>query len=162
MNSRFMIFNFKLVYTSIVYTIQIDSIENLQTLFYLARNKFKDHINYDLFNIDFVISGQERREMAAAVNNDALGEMLEDLFGDNYKHISFYVRPIPKNREVFMRLDTYLIPELPGTEEQQQEQQISEHPDEEGIEQPVQEQQSSRYTPPPPPGLRRADYTVFV
>lgn len=121
MNSRIMRYNFKLVYTSIVYTVEINSEENLEKLFNLACDKFDEHINYDLFYIDYVIAGQEKCEMGPAVSSINLVHPLEEMFGDKYTDISFYVRPMRRTTSRFMRLDTYKLPELFEPEEPEPE-----------------------------------------
>lgn len=103
-------YNFKLVYTCIVYTIEISSHATLQDLFDEACTKFAPHINYYDYYLDYVVAGQDKRELASAVGLDNLDQSLWYQFGDKWRHISFYVRPINRNDDSFHRLDNYIVP----------------------------------------------------
>lgn len=107
-------FNFKLVYTTIVYTIGISSNASLHNLFDEASVKFQPHINYHNYYIDYVIAGQDKGELALAVGHLNLHQPLWYKFGDRWRQISFYVRPINKNDEIFHRMDNYNIPAFEG------------------------------------------------
>lgn len=100
-------FNFKLVYTTIVYNIKISSHASLEDLFCQARSKFAPHINYFKYYIDYVIAGQEKGELAPAVFATYLEYPLWHQFR-NWKQISFYVRPINRDINMFVRRNTYI------------------------------------------------------
>jgi len=107
-------FNFKLVYTTIVYTIGISSNASLHDLFDEASVKFEPYINYHNYYIDYVIAGQDKDELAPAIWHLNLHQPLCYEFGDKWRQISFYVRPINRNDEIFHRMDNYNIPTLEG------------------------------------------------
>jgi len=100
-------FNFKIVYTEIVYNIEISSNNTIKDLFEKASSKFKPHINYDSYKIDFVIAGQKNSEMAEAINESSLDNTLYYQFGEKWRQISFYIRPIDKITDSFIRMDAY-------------------------------------------------------
>ena len=100
-------FNFKIVYTEIVYNIEISSNNTIKDLFEKASSKFKPHINYDSYKIDFVIAGQKNSEMAEAINESSLDNTLYSQFGEKWRQISFYIRPIDKITDSFIRMDAY-------------------------------------------------------
>jgi hypothetical protein len=138
-------FTFKLVYTTIMYNIEISSRENMAKLFDMASSKFSEYINYNKYYIDFVIAGQPKGELASAVNERNLDDPLDYEFGDKYKQISFYVRPMERETDCFVRMESYneeiidfetsLAREEPSYEEP------TTHEEQENI--------------PPPPGLLR-------
>lgn len=142
-------FTFKLVYTSIVYNIEISSRENMSKLFDMAGAKFAEYIDYNKYYIDYVIAGQPKSELASAVGYHNMDDPLDYEFGDKYKQISFYVRPMERSTDNFVRMDRYI--EVPVDEDtvELQEPVITEE------EQPL----------PPPPGLVRQstpDRTVYI
>jgi len=100
-------FNFKIVYTEIVYNIEISSNNTIKDLFEKTSAKFKPHINYDSYKIDFVIAGQKNSEMAEAINESSLDNTLYYQFGEKWRQISFYIRPIDKITDSFIRMDAY-------------------------------------------------------
>jgi hypothetical protein len=100
-------FTFKLVYTDIVYTISVYSDQTLNNLFDLAGAKFENHIDFDKYYIDYVIAGQDKGELAIAVSHLSFNETLGHEFGDGWKSISFYVRPVERATDEFIRRDRY-------------------------------------------------------
>ena len=142
-------FNFKLVYTDIVYNIEISSHSNMESLFGLASTKFDPHINYDKFYIDFVIAGQDKGELASSVSHLNLDEPLWYEFGQKWRQVSFYVRPVSRDTDRFVRMDRYNertvdVGQAPEEEDQPQE------------EEEVQD-------PQVPPGLtRQVDRAIFI
>lgn len=111
MNTRpfTMNFNFKLVYTNFIHNIEIESTATLENLFDKASEKFNDLINYNKFYVDYVISGQEKSELAPAMGLHNLDQPLYYYFGNKWKEVSFYVRPIDRNTNLFRRFDRYNI-----------------------------------------------------
>lgn len=141
-------FTFKLVYTGIVYNIEISSRENMSKLFDMAGAKFAEHIDYNKYYVDYVIAGQPKSELASAVGYHNMDDPLDYEFGDKYKQISFYVRPMERSSDNFVRMERYIegpadedTVELHGPATAQEEQPL-----------------------PPPPGLvrREPDYTVYI
>ena len=100
-------FNFKLVYTDIVYNVEISSHSNMNDLFGLASTKFEPHINYDKFYIDFVIAGQDKGELASSVSHLNLDDPLWYEFGKKWRQVSFYVRPVSRETDRFVLMDRY-------------------------------------------------------
>ena len=149
-------YNFKLVYTSIVYTIEISSHATLHDLFDEACAKFEPHINYHNYYIDYVIAGQDKCELASAVGIHNLDDPLWYEFGDRWRQIAFYVRPVNRNDELFHRMDNYNatpLEEVPENEES--EIQVSE------VE--SRERDILGVNLPPPPGLtRQVDREIFI
>lgn len=142
-------FTFKLVYTSIVHNIEISSRDNMAKLFDIAGAKFAEYINYNKYYVDYVIAGQPKSELASAVGYHNLDDPLDYEFGDKYKQISFYVRPMERSSDNFVRMERY-------DESDQQEEQIDQ-------DQPVTEETELEQTLPPPPGLvRQPDYTIYI
>lgn len=101
-------YTFKLVYTDILYTLEISSYATLDILFDKATAKFEPHINYNKYYIEFVVAGQDNDELASEFNDD-LYEPLWYEFGDKWRQVSFYVRPINKNDDLFHRMDNYNV-----------------------------------------------------
>ena len=101
-------FNFKLVYTDIVYNIKTSCFTVIRDLFTEASIKFELYINYSKYHIDFVIAGQDGSELAPEVDNSYLFETLWDKFGDKWGEISFYVRPVNRDTNIFVRRDNYI------------------------------------------------------
>ena len=102
-----MVFTFKLVYSNIVYTIEISSHATLQELFDKAHDKFTPHVNYDIYYLNYVFAGQDKSELAPAIEINNLDEPLWHDFMDKWKHISFYIRPMNKISNSFHRRDNY-------------------------------------------------------
>lgn len=105
-------FNFKLVYTDIVYNIEISNHATLRDLFDMASEKFVPHINFDIYNIDYIVAGQDKGELASAVDINNLENPLWCEFGGRWSEVSFYVRPIIKNTQLFHRMDNYNVEPL--------------------------------------------------
>ena len=153
-------YNFKLVYTSIVYTIEISSHATLQDLFDEACTKFAPHINYHNYYLDYVVAGQDKRELASAVGLHNLDQPLWYQFGDKWRQIAFYVRPINRNDDSFHRMDNYNVP--PTLEDLESETQASDR-DVPGRQTPETQFPEIETRPtdilgvnlPPPPGLTR-------
>lgn len=102
-------YTFKLVYTNIVYNVKISSHETLHDLFYEACHKFTPHINYNKYYIDYVVNGQDKCELAEAIDDiNILDHTLWYEFGDRWKQISFYVRPMDRETDSFIRMDRYI------------------------------------------------------
>lgn len=101
-------FYFKLVYTDITYTIQISSNATILDLFHEASIKFQQYINYNKYYIDYVVTGQEKSELGTALIMDNLYQPLCYKFGDKWRQISFYVRPINKYTDRFIRMERYI------------------------------------------------------
>ena len=102
-------YTFKLVYTNIVYNVKISSHETLHDLFYEACDKFTPHINYNKYYIDYVVNGQDKCELAEAIDDiNILDHPLWYEFGDRWKQISFYVRPMDRETDSFIRMDRYI------------------------------------------------------
>jgi hypothetical protein len=148
-------FTFKLVYTSIVYNIEISSRENMAKLFDIAGAKFAQHINYHKYYIDYVIAGQPKSELASAVGYHNLDDPLDYEFGDKYKQISFYVRPMERSTDNFVQMERYIEDTI----------------DEDTVElhgPPVTEEGSEIEGPgeeeilPPPPGLPQPDRIIYI
>lgn len=137
-------FNFKIVYTSIVYNVEISSHASLNNLFDQACAKFENHIDYDRFYIDYVIAGQEKQELASGIGLLYLDDPLWTHF-KKWKEVSFYVRPVLRATDVFVRMDSY-TEERPETVEESQN----------------QERDASGGYLPPPPGLTRVDNEIYV
>ena len=146
-------FTFKLVYTSIVHNIEISSRDNMAKLFDIAGAKFAEYINYNKYYVDYVIAGQPKDELASAVGYHNLEDPLDYEFGDKYKQISFYVRPMERSTDNFVRMERY----IEDTEENTIE--LNESPvEEEGPE-------TEELNLPPPPGLVRQstqDRTLYI
>lgn len=102
-------YNFKLVYTSIVYTIEISSHATLLSLFAQACAKFEPHINYRYYYLDYVVAGQDKCELASAVSIDNLHHPIWYEFGDRWRQVAFYVRPMNMNDNSFHRMDNYNV-----------------------------------------------------
>lgn len=107
-------YNFKLVYTDIVYTISISSHETLNNLFDKACTKFEHYINLDLYYIDYVVAGQPKKELASAVSHHNLENPLWYEFGERWRQVSFYIRPINRNDNSFHRMDNYNVESIQG------------------------------------------------
>jgi len=101
-------YTFKLVYTDILYTLEISSHESLDTLFRKVHEKFKPHVNYNKYYLDFAVAGQDKDELASGFNDD-LYEPLWYEFGEKWRQISFYVRPVNRNDDLFHRMDNYNV-----------------------------------------------------
>jgi hypothetical protein len=101
-------FTFKLVYTSIVHNIEISSRDNMSKLFDTAGAKFAEYIDYTKYYVDYVITGQPKSELASAVGYHNLEDPLDYEFGDKYKQISFYVRPMERSTDNFVQMDSYI------------------------------------------------------
>lgn len=101
-------FNFKLVYTDIVYNVEISSNKILDDLFVKACNKFVPYIDYNKYYIDYVIAGQDRCELSSEVVTADFYESLWDKFGNRWRYISFYVRPMDRETKTFIRTDSYI------------------------------------------------------
>jgi len=112
-------FNFKLVYTNIVHNIQASSHATVKDLFENARQVFGQYINYHKYYIDYVVSG--KGELASAFQEQNLHQPLWHEFS-RWKEISFYIRPVDRNTDRFIRMDNYnqqtqVHEEVPETEE---------------------------------------------
>jgi hypothetical protein len=101
-------FNFKLVYTNIVYNIQISSHATLQELFHKANLTFALHIDPLRFENYFIVCGQEENELAPAVSHHNLDHPLYYEFGEKWKQVSFYVRPCDISTHEFTHLSAYI------------------------------------------------------
>jgi hypothetical protein len=99
-------FNFKIVYTTIVYNIEISSHATVKELFNKACVAFEPYINYDKYFIDYVITGQNKGELALAFGEENLQEPLWRKF-NRWKQVSFYIRPIDRNINRFILMDSY-------------------------------------------------------
>ena len=113
-------YNFKLVYTSIVYTIEISSHATLQDLFDEASAKFEPHINYGYYYLDYVVAGLDKAELASAMGIHNLDHPLWYEFGDIWRQVAFYVRPMNRNDELFHRMDNYNVATLQDLEPETQ------------------------------------------
>ena len=100
-------FTFKLVYTNITHNLEISSNESMNELFEKASLLFAPFINYNKYYIDFVIAGQKKGEMARSVGCHNLDEILDNEYGNNHKQLVFYVRPMDRNSDTFVRMDQY-------------------------------------------------------
>jgi hypothetical protein len=118
----------------------------MSKLFDMAGAKFAEHIDYNKYYVDYVIAGQPKSELASAVGYHNMDDPLDYEFGDKYKQISFYVRPMERSTDNFVRMDRYNEPE--------QEEEPASNEQVEQEEQPL----------PPPPGLvrREPDHTVYI
>ena len=134
-------YTFKLVYTDIVYTLEISSHATLDDLFDEACEKFQPHINYNKYYIDFVKAGQNKDELASSVAHNSLYEPLWYEFGYKWRQVSFYVRPINRNDYLFHRMDNYNVEPI---EEEDSE-----------VENRETETNTLRVNLPSPPGLTR-------
>ena len=101
-------FNFKLVYTDIVYNVETSSNTTLHDLFDDACNKFAPHIDYYKYYIDYVVAGQEGCELAPEIDYSYLYESIWNKFGEKWRQISFYIRPMNRETETFIRMDRYI------------------------------------------------------
>ena len=137
-------FNFKLVYTGIVHNIEISSNFSLHDLFNKVSAKFQPHINYNKYYLDFVVAGQNKGELALAVAHHNLYEPLWYEFGNRWRQISFYVRPINRNDDLFHRMDNYNVEPI---EEEASESEVTE------VE--SRERDTLGVNLPSPPGLTR-------
>jgi len=145
-------YTFKLVYTSIVYTIEISSHATLDELFDEACAKFAPHINYDKYYIDYVVAGQDKGELASVVGIHNIHEPLWYEFGDRWRKVSFYVRPMNRNDESFHRMDNYNVVPL---EEEPENEPSGEEPETLVPEVEGQATDILGVNLPPPPGLTR-------
>ena len=145
-------YNFKLVYTSIVYTIEISSHATLQDLFDEACAKFSPHINYHNYYLDYVVAGQDKGELASAVSLHNLDDPLWYEFGDRWREVAFYVRPVNRNDELFHRMDNYNVAPL---EEVPENEPSGEEPETLVPEVEGQARDILGVNLPPPPGLTR-------
>lgn len=102
-------FNFKLVYTNIVYNIEISNHASLRDLFGMACEKFVSHINFSIYNIDYIVAGQDKGELAPAVGTNNLDNPLWYEFGGRWRQVSFYARPVNRNDQSFHRMDNYNV-----------------------------------------------------
>lgn len=100
---------FKLVYTDIVYIIDISNHSTLNDLFDRACVKFKPHINYHNYYIDFVIIGQEKGELGQAIDINNLEYPLWYQFRNLSKELAFYVRPINRYTNSFQCIENYNV-----------------------------------------------------
>lgn len=100
-------FTFKLVYTDIIYETEILSNATLEQLFNNVSNHFSNFICLDKYYIDFVVAGQPKCELATAIGAHSYDDTLNYEFGDNWKQVSFYVRPMNRLTSSFVRLDCY-------------------------------------------------------
>lgn len=149
-------YNFKLVYTSIVYTIEISSHATLHDLFDEACAKFESHINYNKYYIDYVVAGQDKCELASAVGIHNLHDPLWYEFGDRWRQVAFYVRPMNRNDDSFHRMDNYNV--IPLEEVPENEESEIQVPEVES-----RERDTLGINLPPPPGLtRQVDREIFV
>ena len=142
-------FTFKLVYTSIVHNIEISSRDNMAKLFDMAGAKFAEYINYNKYYVDYVIAGQPKDELASAVGYHNLEDPLDYEFGDKYKQVSFYVRPMERSTDNFVRMERYIEDTIELNEPAVEE---------EGPE-------TEELNLPPPPGLVRQstpDRTLYI
>ena len=150
-------YNFKLVYTDIVHTIEISSNATLHDLFDEACAKFTPHINYDNYYIDYIVAGQDKGELASAIGIHNLYEPLWYEFGDRWKQVSFYVRPMDRNDDLFHRMDNYNVVPLEevAVQSQETETQIPETN--------IHASDTLGVVLPPPPGLtRQVDREIFI
>ena len=100
-------FNFKIVYTGIVYEITISSHATLNNLFGKASEVFADFIDYDKYFVEFVVAGQNKGELAPAIGEHNLDHPIWYEFGEKWKEVSFYVRPVSRESNTFVRMDRY-------------------------------------------------------
>ena len=100
---------FKLVYTDIVYIIDISCHSTLNDLFDRACVKFNPHINYHNYYIDYVIIGQEKGELAQAIDINNLEYPLWYQFRNLSKELAFYVRPINRYTNSFQCIENYNV-----------------------------------------------------
>lgn len=141
-------FNFKLVYTGIIHNIEISSHATVKDLFDNAREVFVQYINYHRYYIDYVIAG--KGELASAFRKDNLHQPLWHEF-NRWKQVSFYVRPVSRETDTFIRMDRY-----------NEETQVPE------VEEDVPEIQNSPRDmfslaiPPPPRLTREIDRMIFI
>lgn len=102
-----MSFNFKLVYTCIIKKIEISSNATVHDLFDNACGVFADCINYDKYYIDYVVVGQDKGELAEAFGENNLYQQLWLQFR-RWKEVSFYVRPVSRETDTFIRMYRYI------------------------------------------------------
>lgn len=153
-------YTFKLVYTSIVYTIEISSHATLHELFDEACTKFQPHINYYKYYIDYVVAGQDKGELASAVGIHNLHDPLWYEFGDRWREVAFYVRPINRDTDSFHRMDNYSVAPL---EEVPENEPSGEEPETLVPEVEGRATDILGVNLPPPPGLtRQVDREIFV
>lgn len=142
-------YNFKLVYTDIVYNVEISSHETLHDLFDKACIKFAPHIDYNMYYIDYVIAGQDKGELASSVGHLNLYDPIWYEFGSRWRQVSFYVRPVSRTTNTFVRMDRYIQTtsdtQVPETEV----------PDTQVPETDIQVSDALGVILPPPPGLIR-------
>ena len=101
-------FNFKLVYTQIVYKIEISSHASLQDLFNEAYTKFQPHIDYNKYYLELVVAGKANGELASALGLHNLDKPLWYEFGEKWIYMSFYIRPINRVTNIFHLFERYL------------------------------------------------------
>jgi hypothetical protein len=110
-------FNFKLVYTDVVYNVEISSHETVHELFNVACEQFKKYIDYNKYYIEWVVCGQTKSELAPSVSEHNYDHPLYYEFGHNWKSVSFYVRPVNRMTDRFVRPETDIYIQIEPTAE---------------------------------------------
>lgn len=164
-----MLFIFKLVYTELCFEIRGNDMDSkLDSLLDYVANEFAEYVNFDLFYLDYVVSGVHNgkvmTELSAPLSDDELNSTVGSLFcrqGARHQdaYISFYVRPMLRKTGEFMRLDNYNIQELfaPEDEEMDEETVNEEHIYEEVVDTPFSIAELDS-----PPGLSRNVEIILV
>ncbi len=102
-------FNFKIVYTTIVQTIEISSNSTLGDLYDTITELFSTYINYSHYYINVVVAGQKEDEMGDAYLFEPINSSLHDAFGPTWKQTSFYIRPMSRYTYTFIKMDNYYL-----------------------------------------------------
>jgi len=106
-------FYFKIPYTEKSNFINIDSSLSISQFIDLVNSNFIKRLHFninDIYNIELVeacnnIHGDA--ELAPALQPSE--ETLEEKYGNNYKHIAFYIRPVYGNDRIFIRTNDYTV-----------------------------------------------------
>ena len=105
------VFYFKLVYTDRAVRYSISPDKTLTDFINYVKVMVRDDFNIsDNFNVEIVPTGQpyvpgQDAEMAAALEHSNY-YTIRDIYGDNYKNISFYIRKIPDRFALRLQLPT--------------------------------------------------------
>lgn len=110
-------FTFKLVFTDIWYKMRFQSNVTMKQLHETVVSQFSNYIDSTRFDIILVVAGQPGDELASGINIYTCEDHpLFYEFGDKWKQISFYVRPVDIQTGLFVQMNDYHSRSVPPAE----------------------------------------------